>query len=83
MLECKNGCCPTVTADTLRIEDDNDYEYEIGLQFFLRIGKPNCTFLTKELAMLSLWKKVDPSPDCKMMKLLTLDELFPPLQHSC
>ena len=50
MLECKNGCCPTVTADTLRIEDDNDYEYEIGLQVFLRIGKPNCTFFNKRVS---------------------------------
>ena len=83
MLECKNGCCPTVTADTLRIEDDNDYEYEIGLKFFCVLESLIVLFLTKELAMLSLWKKVDPSPDCKMMKLLTLDELFPPLQHSC
>ena len=83
MLECKNGCCPTVTADTLRIEDDNDYEYEIGLKFFCVLESLILLFLTKELAMLSLWKKVGPSPDCKMMKLLTLDELFPPLQHSC
>ena len=83
MLECKNGCCPTVTADTLRIEDDNDYEYEIGLKFFCVLESLIVLFLTKELAMLSLWKKVGPSPDCKMMKLLTLDELFPPLQHSC
>lgn len=83
MLECKNGCCPTVTADTLRIENDNDYEYEIGLKFFCVLESLIVLFLTKELAMLSLWKKVDPSPECKMMKLLTLDELFPPLQHSC
>ena len=79
MLEWKNGCCPTVPADTFRIEDDNDYKYEIGLQ----VSSLIVLFLTKELAMLSLWKKVDPSPECKMMKLLTLDELFPPLQHSC
>ena len=48
MHECKNGCCPTVPADTLRTEDDNDYEYEIGLQVFLRIGKPNCTFFQQK-----------------------------------
>ena len=35
-------------------------------------------FPTKKLALLSLLKEVEPSPDCKMLKLLTFDNLFPP-----
>ena len=83
MLECKYGCCPTVTANTLRIEDDTITNMRLDSKFFCVLESLIVLFLTKELAMLSLWKKVDPSPDCKMMKLPTLDELFPLHQHSC
>ena len=37
-------------------------------------------FFTEKLALLSLLKKVAPSPDCKMLKLLTFDNLFLPLK---
>ena len=39
-------------------------------------------FSAEKLALLSLLKEVEPSPDCKMLKLLTFDNLFPPLRHS-
>ena len=37
---------------------------------------------TKRLALLSLLEVVKPSPDRKMVKLLTSDNLFPPLRVS-
>ena len=33
-------------------------------------------------ALLSLLKEVKTSPDCKMLKLLTLDNSFPSVRHS-
>ena len=46
-------------------------------------GNLPCTFDPPEkLALLSLLKKVKPSPDSKMIKLLTFDNSFPPLRHS-
>ena len=38
-------------------------------------------FSAEKFALLSLLKEVEPSPDCKMLKLLTFDKLFPPLRH--
>ena len=59
------------------------------LKFFSRIVKKMDTpeifiilFSPEKLALLSLLKEVEPSPDCKMLKLLTFDNLFPPLRHS-
>ena len=39
-------------------------------------------FLPEKLALLSLLKEVKPSPDPKMIKLLTFDNLFLLLRHS-
>ena len=39
-------------------------------------------FSPRKLALLSLLMEVKPSADHKMIKLLTFDNLFPPLQHS-
>ena len=39
-------------------------------------------FSPKKLVWLFIMKEVKPSPDSKMIKLLTLDLLFPPLPHS-
>ena len=39
-------------------------------------------FSPKKLVRLFILKEVKPSPDSKMIKLLTFDNLFPPLQHS-
>ena len=59
------------------------------LKFFLRIVKNRhpgtlyCTFFSPEkLAMLSVLKEAKTFPDCKMLKLLTFDNLFPPPRHS-
>ena len=44
-------------------------------------GILHCTFFSPEkLVLLSLLKKVKPSSDSKMIKLLTSDNLFPPLR---
>ena len=75
--------------ETFRVEDENDYEYEIWFEVFSRIVKKQTPrnsslyfFSPEKIALLSLLKEVDPSPDCKMLKLLTFDNLFPPLRHS-
>ena len=41
-----------------------------------------CFFFMSNLALLSSVKEVTPSPDRKMIKLLTFDIFFPPLRHS-
>ena len=43
-------------------------------EFFIEL------FLPEKLALLSILKEVEPSPNCKMLKLLTFDNLFPPLR---
>ena len=42
-----------------------------------------CTFFfsAEKLVLLSLLQEVKPSPYRKMIKLLTFDNLFPPLRH--
>ena len=75
--------------ETFRFEDENHYEYEIWFKVFSRIVKKKIDtpeffivlFSAEKLALLSLLKEVEPSPDCKMLKLLTFDKLFPPLRH--
>ena len=39
-------------------------------------------FSPKKLVRLFILKEVKPSPDSKMIKQLTFDNLFPPLRHS-
>ena len=39
-------------------------------------------FYQKGLVRLFILKEVKPSPDSKMIKLLKIDNLFPPLRHS-
>ena len=39
-------------------------------------------FSTKKLVRFFILKKVKASPDSKIIKLLTFDNLFPPLRHS-
>ena len=50
----------------------------------LKIKTPRKTSLYhfSLLALLPLVKGVAPSPDRKMIKFLTFDDLFPPLRHS-
>ena len=53
--------------------------------FFTRINsrKLYCTFFSPEtLALFSLLKEGNPSPDRRMIKLLTFDNFFPPLRNS-
>ena len=79
----------TYLLESFRFEDENDYDYEIWLNVLSRILK-KCTL---QKATLSFWftikvstvifiKEIKPSPDRKMIKLLTFDNLFPPLRHS-
>ena len=76
---------------TFRFEDENEYEYEIQLNFFSpileKIDAPKSLivpffFSLENIALLYLLKEVKPSVDRKMIKLLTFDNLFPPLRHS-
>ena len=58
--------------------DDGDAYYVDDIWFF-RIFLPKTyivLFLPKELALLFLLKEVKPSPDHKMIKLLTFDTCF-------
>ena len=46
-------------------------------------GKLHFTFFSpKKLPRLFILKEVKPSPDSKMIKLLTFDNVLPPLRHS-
>ena len=78
-----------MVLETFRFEDEDDYEYEIWLEVFsrmLKIYTPRKAsfyhFSLEKLALLPLVKEVAPSPDGKMIKLLTFDNLFPLLRHS-
>ena len=59
------------------------------LKFFRVLSKNihpgilHCFFFSPDkLELLSLLKEVKTSSDCKMLKLLTFDNLFSPLRHS-
>ena len=60
------------------------------LKFFSHIqkkkkdpGKLHCPFVTRRVSTVIIFLKVvKPSSDCKMIKLLTFDDLFPPQRHS-
>ena len=47
-------------------------------------GKPHVAFFffPDKLLLLFMLKKIKPSADSKMIKLLLFDNLFPPLRHS-
>ena len=68
--------------------DENEYDYEIYPKIFARVLKKTTQkasfyfFSPKTLVRLFILKKVKPSPNSKMIKLLTFDNLFPPLRHS-
>ena len=83
------GGVVNAAGNTFRFEDENDYEYEISFKVFSRIVKNihpgilHCFFFSPDkLELLSLLKEVKTSSDCKMLKLLTFDNLFSPLRHS-
>ena len=75
--------------ETFRFKDENDYEYEILLEVSLRLTKiwtplkaSFYHFSLEKLALLLLVKEATPSPDRKMIKLLTFDNLCSLLRHS-
>ena len=78
------------TLESLRFKDVNEYEYEIELKVLARVLKkkrhPRKTsfnfFSAKTLVWLFIMKEVKPFPDSKMIKLLTVDNLFSPLRYS-
>ena len=79
------------TLESLRFKDVNEYEYEIELKVLARVLKkkrhPRKTsffnfFSAKKLVWLFIMKEVKPFPDSKMIKLLTVDNLFSPLRYS-
>ena len=75
-------------AETFRFENEGDYENKIYLNFFAysqnidSLESFSLHFSLEKLALLSLVKEVTPSPDRKMIKLLTFDILFSPTRHS-
>ena len=60
----------------------------LNLKFFTHVLKKDTPesftslFSPKKFARLFILKKVKPSPDRKLIKLLTFDNLFPPLRYS-
>ena len=81
-----------MVLERFRFEDENEYEYEIQLKVFAHVLKKRTPcrkasfsfFSPKKLVRLFILKEVEPSPDSKMIKLLTFEQcnLFPPLRHS-
>ena len=76
-------------VETFRFKDENDYEYEILLEVSSRLTKiwtplkaSFYHFSLEKLALLLLVKEATPSPDRKMIKLLTFDNLCSLLRHS-
>ena len=62
----------------------------LSLEDFARIlkkkrhgGKLHVAFVTRKVLWLFILKGVKPSPDRKVIKFITFDNLFPPLGHSC
>ena len=77
--------------ESFRFEDKNEYRYDITFKVFARVVKKKRLpgklhfpffFVTKKLVRLFILKGVKPSLDSKMIKFLTFDNIFPPLQHS-
>ena len=67
-----------MVLERFRFEDENEYEHEIQLKLFAHVLKKrhpaeklHFPFFTKKLVLLFILKEVKPSPDSKMIKLLT------------
>ena len=73
--------------DSFRFKDENEYEYEIKLKVLMLILKKDTPetfillFSPNKSVRLFILKEVKPSTDGKMIKLLTFEDLFPPLRH--
>ena len=75
--------------ENLRFDDESEYEYESNLILLRVFSKKEIPesfislfFHQKTLVRFLILKEVKPSPDRKMIKLLAVDNLFPPLRHS-
>ena len=76
-------------VETFRFEDENDEnDYKVKILLFSnktpgrQLEIFNVLFSPERLSQLFLWKEVKPSPDHKIIKLLTFDKLLLPLRHS-
>ena len=81
--------CESSELESFRFEDEEECEYEIQLKLFVRVLKKDTrqasfyfSFPPKKLVRLSILNEVTSSPDDKIIKLLTFNNLFPPLRHS-
>ena len=78
-----------ILIESSRFEEENEYVYEIQLKVFAHVLKkitPRQSlilffFSPNKLVRLFILREVKPSPDSKMIKLLTCDILLPP-RHS-
>ena len=80
-----------VSVETLRFEDEDedDCEDEIWLNVFFRsyfqkidtLKASFYFFIPEKLIRLFLLKEIKPSPDRQIVKLLSFDNLYPPLRH--
>ena len=83
---CEVAVAPKI--ESLRFQDENDCKYEIQVKFACVLKKKPESFIflfffsSKNLVRLFIVKEVKPSPDSKMIKLLTFENLFLPLRHS-
>ena len=70
--------------ESFRFEDENKYEYKIKLKVFAHNLKKKTpqkasiysNFYQKKLVWLFILKEVKPSPDSKMIKLLTFEDSY-------
>ena len=71
--------------ESFRFEDQDEVQFKVFVRI-LKKGHPESFILLffppKKLVRLSILNQVKSSPDGKMIKLLTFNNLFPPLRHS-
>ena len=71
--------------ESFRFEDQDEVQFKVFVRI-LKKGHPESFILLffppKKLVQLSILNQVKSSPDGKMIKLLTFNNLFPPLRHS-
>ena len=68
------------------IDFGSSYRESTALALVLKIkgtSEASFCFYHQKVARLFILKGVKPSPDRKVIKFLTFDDLFPPLGHSC
>ena len=85
-MSCSDGV-ERLWPETFRFEDENDQEiwFKVFFTCCQKINTPEffiILFLPEKVALLLLLEEFKTSPNCKMLKLPTIDNLFPPLRHS-